>query len=79
MEIEGTWEEILRRSGELSGHRVRVTVLADESRQSLTEVARQWVDEAERLEPQQAPPKQGQGAELQRILAEKFRKQGLNI
>ena len=27
--IEGTWEEIARRSQELAGHRVRVTVLDD--------------------------------------------------
>lgn len=27
--IEGTWEEVSRRSRELAGHRVRVTVLDD--------------------------------------------------
>lgn len=27
--IEGTWEEVSRRAGELAGHRVRVTVLDD--------------------------------------------------
>ena len=27
--IEGTWEEVARRSQELTGHRVRVTVLDD--------------------------------------------------
>lgn len=29
--IEGTWEEILAHTSELSGHRVRVTVLDDRS------------------------------------------------
>jgi hypothetical protein len=28
--IEGTWEEVLARASELSGHRVRVTVLDDD-------------------------------------------------
>lgn len=29
--LEGTWEEIARRAGELAGHRVRVTVLDEPS------------------------------------------------
>lgn len=27
--IEGTWEDVARRAGELAGHRVRITVLDD--------------------------------------------------
>jgi hypothetical protein len=35
--IEGTWEEVLTRSPELSGHRVRVTVLDDDYADHQTE------------------------------------------
>ena len=80
LELEGTWEDMLRRSDELSGRRVRISVLEDETTMSLQEVAERWADEAEKLQP--SPPDQprhGDEAELERILIEKFRKQGLKL
>jgi hypothetical protein len=81
LELEGAWEDILRRSAELSGRRVRVTVLADQpTATSLDEAAEAWADGAERLEPgPPGPPRHGEEAELQQILIEKFRKQGLKL
>ncbi|OCQ90086.1 hypothetical protein BCD64_19325 [Nostoc sp. MBR 210] len=35
LELEGTWEEIVTHSAELSGHKVRVTIVPDESDSSL--------------------------------------------
>ena len=34
LELEGTWEEIVTHSAELSGHKVRVTVIPSESESS---------------------------------------------
>jgi hypothetical protein len=33
LEIEGTWEEILAQSAKFRGHRVRITIFADEESQ----------------------------------------------
>jgi hypothetical protein len=78
IQAEGTWEEILRRSAEFSGRRVRVTVLDESAAKSLAEVARQWADEAESLEPDNRQPA-ADPDEFERILVEKFRKQGLQL
>jgi hypothetical protein len=79
-ELEGTWEEILKRSAELSGRRVKVTVLSDKpTAPELDEAARRWADGAKNLTPAPGRQREGQEAELQRILVEKHRKQGLNL
>ncbi|MBG1269597.1 hypothetical protein [Nostoc sp. WHI] len=35
LELEGTWEEIVTHSAELTGHKVRVIIVPDESESSL--------------------------------------------
>lgn len=84
LEMEGTWEDILKRSSELSGRRVKVTVLPNQPAcvpsPSLEERARQWADGAEKLEPgPPGPSRRGEEAELQRLIIEKYRKQGLKL
>lgn len=80
LELEGSWEDILRRGAELSGRRVKVSVLADEPAMPLDEVAERWAAGAEKLVASPpSPPRQGDEAELERILVEKFRKRGLTL
>jgi len=50
MILEGTWEEIARRGAELSGRRVRVTVLDEvEAPRTLDQALAGLIAEAERL------------------------------
>jgi hypothetical protein len=80
LELEGSWEDILRRGAELSGRRVKVSVLSDEPAKPLDEVAERWAAGAERLVPSPlSPARQGDEAELERLLVEKFRKQGFTF
>lgn len=79
-ELEGTWEQILARSAELSGRRVRVTVLSDrQTPAALDQAARQWAQGTRNLIPTPRPPREGQEGELQRMLIDKYRKQGLKL
>lgn len=77
-EFVGSWEEIVRRSAELAGRRVRVTVLADEPKQPLKQLAREWADQAELLTAQPGPSSP-QAADFDQIVQDKFRKQGLKL
>lgn len=52
LEIEGTWEEILRRSNDLAGRRVRVTVLEKRQSNGIWEAAGQFLREVEQLQPE---------------------------
>jgi hypothetical protein len=79
IEVEGTWEEILCRAAEFSGRRVRIRVLSDASAMTPEQIARAWADECERLTPEVAPELRGLKSELRRMLADKFRSQGLHV
>jgi hypothetical protein len=78
IEIEGSWEEILSRSNELSGRQVRVTVLPDRSQAELRGVADQFLADVQRLD---AGPRlersNADRAAYTDALAEKYRAQGL--
>jgi len=47
--IEGPWDEVLRRAGELAGKRVRVTVLAEAPARRLDEALEGLIEAAEQL------------------------------
>ena len=79
VELEGTWEEMLARSSELSGHRVRITVISEHAPSAVDEAAEKWADEAERLELTPGPLRHGDEAELEQALVEKYRRQGLDL
>lgn len=74
--IEGTWEEVSRRSKELAGRRVRVIVLEEAPPASTREAALKWLEETETLvrEPRRTPP-----TEFEQMLIEKMRKQGIEV
>jgi len=76
---EGQWEDIVRHSAAFAGKRVRVLVLVNEAAPSLAEIARHWVEECERLSPEPGPEIRGIKGDLRRILAEKYRHQGLRL
>lgn len=50
--FEGTWEEIVLHAQELSGRRIRVTVLNDETTLTLDQTLSDLLQAAETLEPQ---------------------------
>jgi hypothetical protein len=78
LQVEGTWEEILARSAEFVGRRVRITVLADQAPPTLAVLAHRWADECERLPAQpSAEPTKGIKGEFIRLLNAKLRRQGL--
>ncbi len=77
--IEGTWEEVSRRSAELAGKRVRVVVLEEQSdceQAALRKKADAWLRDVAKLKrvPPDRPP-----TALEEILIEKMRKQGLKF
>jgi hypothetical protein len=78
LEIEGTWEEILRRSNDLAGRRVRVTVLDAQQSNGLREAAQRFLKEVEQLQPDALPERNGD-TDFAKSLSEKYRKQGLDL
>jgi hypothetical protein len=79
--IEGTWEEVVRRGHELSGRRVRVTVLDEpDPAPTLDGTLARLIAEAERLggplpTPTAPLPDRAWGDPV----ADKFRRQGLDL
>jgi hypothetical protein len=85
--LEGTWEEVLQHADELSGRRVRLTVLDEPARQPgtgpsieerpLSELLEGLVGAIDSREPY-APPKRKQDAFGEAVI-EKLTKQGLRL
>lgn len=82
--FEGTWEEIALHAKELSGRRVRITVLNDESTPTLDQTLSDLLQAAETLEPQrqQSTPfnlSEDSGKAFTDIVVEKYKKQGFDL
>ncbi len=79
--FEGTWEEVIRHGSELAGRRVRLMVLDDACPQStLDSGLHKIIEEAENLaaiRPLTGRPPLGD--DWGEGVAEKFRRQGLNL
>lgn len=59
IELEGTWEEIQERSGELAGHRVKVVVYpATHAGQQLSERNQQMLKDLEELRAEELTPEE---------------------
>jgi hypothetical protein len=85
--LEGTWEEITQHADELSGKRVRLTVLEDSSSRQAGQSALEERPLAEMLEglvgvidsrEPFTPPERGRDA-FGEAVVEKLRKQGLRL
>jgi len=76
-EVEGQWDELIRRPDRFAGQRVRVTVLPDEKivGSSVLAEIRRWLAEGDALDI--APLGNGRPNAFGDGLVEKFRKQGL--
>lgn len=82
--FEGTWEEMATHAKELSGRRVRITVLNDEDTPTLDQTLSDLLRAAETLEPQeqQSMPfnlSEDTGKAFTDIVVEKYNKQGFNL
>jgi len=82
--FEGTWEEIAIHADQLSGRRIRVTVLNDEGTLTLDQTLLDLLQAAEVLESQrqqEAPfnPTEDTGKAFTDIVLEKYKKQGFNL
>lgn len=82
--FEGKWEEIATHAKELSGRRVRITVLNDESSPTLDQTLSELLQAAETLEPQEQQsmpfnPAEDTGKAFTDIVVEKYKKQGFNL
>lgn len=78
--IEGIWEDLIKDySEELTGQRVKITLLAEEKSQRLHKVLADILEEADALDVQKPdlPDKKQDG--YGNIILEKYRKQGLNL
>lgn len=78
--VEGQWEELIRHSEQFAGRRVRVTVLADKRSDTSTtqDEIRRWLAEGNAMEF--APPSPiAKPGDFGTAVAEKFRKQGLEV
>ncbi|MDQ2732450.1 MAG: hypothetical protein M3Y56_12390 [Armatimonadota bacterium] len=78
--LTGTWEEIRAHDAELTGRRVQLTILPNEHPLMLDQVLASLIEEAENLTltPVRAPLDDPKSA-LSEAIAEKFRRQGLNV
>ena len=77
-QIEGTWEEILRRAPEFAGKRVRLTILPEENPRQLRQAAEKLVAEVKKLQPDpNRPPLGGTSKEFADEVAQKLRRQGI--
>ncbi len=77
-QVEGPWDELIKDPTRFAGHRVRITVLAKETKVTdLQEKVRKWLEEGKALDyaPRTEPPP----SEFEQALIEKYRKQGLVI
>lgn len=83
IQFEGTWEDILRRGDEFAGRRVRVTVLPQEtnaSAPSLDQLLAPFIAQAAIiLRDPKLVVVGGHSAEFTEGIAEKLRRQGLNV
>ena len=79
--FEGTWEEILRRSGELAGRKVRVTVLNESASPVMLDRAlAHLIADAERLIGTLPPVPPTPAADAwPEGLVEKYRRQGFTL
>jgi hypothetical protein len=85
--LEGTWEEVLQHADELSGKRVRLTVLDEPACQSGAEPPIEERPLSELLEgligvidsSQPSPPFPRKRSAYGEAIVEKFRKQGLKL
>jgi hypothetical protein len=78
-QIEGQWEELVRKSDQFAGRRVRVSVLADEAAPTspMHIELRRWLAEGDMLTA--TPTVSTRPDAFGDALADKFRKQGLVI
>lgn len=77
--FEGTWEEVARHSGELTGRKVRLTVLdGDPSPTMLDSTLADLIQEAERLAAS-LPPASAPTDSWAEGVVEKFRRQGFTL
>jgi hypothetical protein len=80
VELEGTWEEILRESPRLAGRRVRVTTVDEIDQEKLRAAAERFLAEVDKAVPDPDPPKmKGISAEVAEMMAEDLRRQGLDV
>ncbi len=79
--LEGTWEEMLQRSSELSGRRVRVTVLDEPGIPvTLDHALTKLLEDAEGLSAQLPPISDRSSSETWMDgVVEKFRRQGFEL
>ena len=78
-EVEGVWDDLVRRSSQFGGRRVRITVLSDEGAvaSNLQSEVRRWLAEGDALEIVPRPDRKTNA--FGDALVEKFRKQGLAL
>lgn len=82
--FEGIWEEMAIHAEELSGRRVRVTVLSDQETPTLDRTLSELLEAAETLkleEQQLMPPHPSKdiGKAFTDIVVEKYKKQGFSL
>ena len=75
--LEGTWEEVAQRAGELAGRKVKLIVLDEPSPERSLADALQGI--AGVIDSTEESPDRHPPTPFSEILAEKFRKQGLKI
>jgi hypothetical protein len=78
VQIEGTWEEMVRHGGQFAGKRVRITVLPEDEQAELRRRASKLMAEVDALKPDPARPNlRGSAAEFANGVTEKLRDQGI--
>lgn len=82
--FEGTWEEIYSYAEELSGRRVRITILDDEESPTLDQTLSELLKAAETLELEEQhlmPPDffKNTGRAFTDVVINKYKKQGFNF
>lgn len=78
--IEGIWEELIKNySQELTGQRVKITILPEEEPQNLTQAIAEIMAEVNALEVQKPKLPIKKGDDFGEELLEKYRKQGFKL
>ena len=80
VQIEGSWEEIVRRADQFVGKRVRVTVIPEENQDELRRRADKLMAEVDHVAPDPGRPKlRGTAAEFANGVADNLRDQGIQL